>query len=347
MRELFGNVPGGLAIVTIFSSMFFAALCGSGPATAGAVGSVMIPAMNEMKYPKKFAGGVVATGGTLGILIPPSNPMIVYGVITNVSIAGLFMAGVLPGIILGMSLVLYCFITGKINGYVATGQKFSIRRLLWSIYQGKFALFMPFLVLGSIYGGFVTPTEASIVAVLYAIFLGGFVYKELSFKIVTECFRDTAQLCGSAMVIMGPAMAFGKILAMCNIPDRVGNFILDISNQPIVVLLLIALLLLFVESFMETLTSIIILTPVFLPTLIEIGVSPIHFGVLFVVLSEVGFLTPPVGANLYITSAISGLSLEEITQGVVPFIILMIVVIILLIVFPELCTVGYYLVSKG
>jgi C4-dicarboxylate transporter DctM subunit len=346
MYELVGNVPGGLGIVTVLSSMFFAALCGSGPATTGAIGAIMYPAMKGLNYGRRFSSAVIATGGTLGILIPPSNPMIIYGVIANVSIAGMFTAGILPGMVLSFVLVSYCVIIGRVKRYVAFGKPFSLRRLVRSINEGKFALLMPVLVLGSIYGGYATPTEASILAVLYALFLGRFIYRQLPLKIAYQCFLETAQLTGAILIIMGPAVAFGKILTMCNIPAMIGRFIVSISEDPIVILILIALLLLIVEAFMETLTSIVILTPIFLPPLVKMGVDPAHFGVLFVVLSEIGFLTPPIGANLYVSSAISGVSVEEITLGVIPFIILMSAVVLLFIYFPAISTVGYYLVAK-
>lgn len=343
---LVGNVPGGFAVVTIFSCMFFASLSGSGPATTAAIGSIMIPAMKRANYPLEYAAGVASSGGTLGILIPPSNPMIIYGVMANLSVAGLFMSGFLPGFILGGLLALQCLIYGKVKGYVATGDKFSMKRLLQSIYDGALVLLMPIFVLGSIYGGIATATEASIIAVVYAVILG-ISYRKLSWKDFCETLVKAGELTGAVLVIMGPSMAFGKLLTMYEIPAKVGQLILFISTDKNIVLLLISAFLLFVGTFMETLSTIVLLTPLFLPILKIINVDPVHFGILFVILSEVGFLTPPLGVNLYVASAISGLTLEEVSKGVIQFIILMCAVVVLFIYWPGICTYGYYLIAKG
>jgi C4-dicarboxylate transporter DctM subunit len=344
--ELVGNVSGGVAVVTIVSCMFFAALSGSGPATTAAIGSIMIPAMQGAGYPKRFAASVSSTGGTIGIMIPPSNPMIMYGVVANLSVAGLFMAGFVPGIILGLVLSLQCLIVGKIKGYKATGKKFSIPRLGKSLYIGAPALFMPVIVLGSIYGGFATPTEASMLAVVYALILGVVLYRNLTIKDITQSIIDAGLLTGAILIIMGPAMAFGKLLTMYEIPAKIGGYILGFSSNKYIILLLICIFLIFVETFMETLSTIVLLTPIFLPILKEIGVDPVHFGILFVILSEVGFLTPPLGVNLYVASALSDLTIEEISKGVIPFILVICAVIVLFIIFPEITTFGYYLISS-
>jgi C4-dicarboxylate transporter DctM subunit len=343
---LVGNVSGGFAVVTIFSSMFFASLSGSGPATTAAIGSIMIPAMDKAKYPLRYAAGVASSGGTLGILIPPSNPMIMYGIMANLSVAGLFMSGFLPGFILGGLLALQCLIYGKIKGYVATGEKFSTKRLLKSVYDGAPVLLMPVFVLGSIYGGIATATEASMVAVVYSIILG-VAYRKLTWKDFYESLIKSGELTGAVLIIMGPAMAFGKLLTMFDIPTMVGQLILAISADKYAVLLMISAFLLFVGTFMETLSTIVLLTPIFLPILKMIDVDPVHFGILFVVLSEVGFLTPPLGVNLYVASALSGLTLEEVSKGVTQFIILMCAVTVLFILWPSICTYGYYLIARG
>ena len=344
--EIAGNVPGGIAVVTILSCMFFAALSGSGPATTAAIGSIMIPAMTNAGYPPRFAAAVSSTGGTIGIMIPPSNPMIMYGVVANLSVAGLFMAGILPGIILGLVLSVQCLIVGKIKGYRATGKQFSMYRILKSIYVGAPALFMPVIVLGSIYGGMATPTEASMLAVVYAILLGFFVYRKLSLRDLYESMVDAGLMTGAVLIIMGPAMAFGKLLTMYEIPAKIAASILSVSTNKYAILTMICLFLIFVETFMETLSTIVLLTPIFLPILKETGIDPVHFGILFVVLSEVGFLTPPLGVNLYVASALSNLSIEEISRGVLPFIAVICLVIVLFIFFPGLCTWGYYLISS-
>ena len=344
--EIAGNVPGGVAVVTILSCMFFAALSGSGPATTAAIGSIMIPAMVNAGYPKRFAASVSSTGGTIGIMIPPSNPMIMYGVVANLSVAGLFMAGFLPGIILGLVLSIQCLVTGKLKGYRASGKHFSLQAVLKSMYVGAPALFMPVIVLGSIYGGLATPTEASMLAVVYASILGFFMYRKLTLADLYKSMVESGLMTGAVLIIMGPAMAFGKLLTMYEIPANIAASILSISTNKYAILAMICLFLLFVETFMETLSTIVLLTPIFLPILKKVGVDPVHFGILFVILSEVGFLTPPLGVNLYVASALSDLTIEEISKGVLPFIITICFVIALFIAFPGICNWGYYLISS-
>jgi len=340
MRELVGNFPGGLAIVTIFSCMFFSAITGSGPATVAAIGSIMIPAMRELGYPEDFAAAVSSTGGTLGILIPPSNPMIMYGVSANVSIAALFISGFLPGVILSIVLSITCYLIGLKKGYRATGERFSFYRIIKRVYDGKWALFTPVIVLGGIYAGYVTPTEGSMVAVLYALFIGVIIYRSLSFGDIYESLISTALMTGAILIIMGPACAFGKILTIYEIPSKIAEFILSISKNWIIIFLLINLFLIFVGTFMETLATIVLLTPILLPALESVGVDPIHFGILFVVCSEVGFLTPPLGVNLYVASALTGLTIEKIARSVLVFIAVMGLVIIFYTLVPKISLFG-------
>ena len=335
-----GNVPGGLAVVTIISCMFFAALTGSGPATTAAIGGIMIPAMVKAGYPVAFAAAVAATGGTLGILIPPSNPMIIYAVVANVSVAGLFLSGVLPGLLLATGLAAYCLGIGRIRNYRASGVSFKMSAFLLSLWNGKFALMMPVIVLGSIYGGFATPTEASMLAVIYSgsygLLAGKFRFQQIANSMVS-----TGRLTGAVLIIMGPATAFGKLLTLYQIPNQISDGILAISSNPLIVLGLIAIFLVLVGMFMETLSTIVLLTPVFLPALIVLGIDPVHFGILFVVLSEVGFLTPPLGVNLYVASAITGESVEKVSVAVLPFVAVLLAFCVLLILYPWLSTIGY------
>jgi C4-dicarboxylate transporter DctM subunit len=306
-----GNVPGGLAVVTMLSCMFFASLTGSGPATTAAVGGVMIPAMLRAGYPVSFAA------------------------------AGLFLAGVLPGLMIGLGLTVYCLLIGARRGYRATGERFAWRAFLVAVWRGKFALMMPVIVLGTIYGGVATPTEASMLAVVYAIALG-LISRNLTLRDLAEAAVNTGKLTGAVLIILGPAMAFGKLLTLYEIPNQISLAITTISDNPLIVLVLISLFLVFVGTFMETLSTIVLLTPVFLPVLAQLGVDPVQFGILFVVLSEVGFLTPPLGVNLYVASAISNIGIEPISRAVIPFLVILLMFCGLLILFPWLSTVGYY-----
>ena len=248
--------------------------------------------------------------------------MIIYGVVANVSVAGLFLSGVLPGLLLAAGLATYCLGIGRVRGYRATGIRFQFTEFLAAVWQGKAALLMPVIVLGSIYAGFATPTEASVLAVIYSAGYG-LVTRKLGLRMLSDSMVQAGRLTGAVLIIMGPATAFGKLLTLYEIPNEISSAISMLSSDPFVVLLLIAAFLVFVGMFMETLSTIVLLTPVFLPVLIKLGVNPVQFGILFVVLSEVGFLTPPLGVNLYVASAISGESVERVSRAIIPFVLVL------------------------
>jgi C4-dicarboxylate transporter DctM subunit len=338
---LAGNVPGGLAVVTVLSCAFFASLSGSGPATTAAIGGTMIPTMIRAGYPAPFAAAVAATGGTLGILIPPSNPMIVYAVMTkDVSITGLFAAGVLPGLLLTSLLVLMCLVIGKRNGYRATGEGFELGKFLRAVWDAKVALVMPLVVLGTIYTGAATPTESAMLAVIYAM-LAGFVTRRLALADVAHSMVAAGKLTGAVLIIMGPAMAFGKLLTLYQIPEQIAEGFLSITKDPVLMLTLISAFLVLCGMFGESLSMIVLLTPIFLPVVMKLGVDPVHFGILFVVLCEVGFLTPPLGVTLFVASAISRVSIEQVSRAALKFVLLLLAFTMLLILVPWLATVGY------
>lgn len=335
-NELVGFMPGGLAIVTIISCMFFAAITGSGPATVAAIGTLMIPAMKEQGYSTEFSAAVSASGGTLGILIPPSNPMIIYGVVANVSIAGLFMAGMVPGLLVGGALSLTALGLSKRYGYKGTGRSFSFTQLFRAIRKGFWALLSPLIVLGGIYTGAFTPVEASIVAVLYAFVVGTFIYRGLNVRNIYESLVETSLLAGTVLIIMGPALAFGRLLTIHRIPQQVAAILSSISTNWFVVFMIINLFLIFIGTFMETLAAIVLLTPIFLPVMKQLGVDPIHFGILIVVTSEIGFLTPPLGVNLFVACGLTNLPLETVSKAVLPFIIALCACVIILTLFPQI-----------
>jgi C4-dicarboxylate transporter DctM subunit len=336
-----GNVPGGLAVVTVLSCAFFASLSGSGPATTAAIGGTMIPTMIRAGYPPPFAAAVAATGGTLGILIPPSNPMIVYAVMTrDVSVIGLFAAGVLPGLLLTALLVIMCLIIGKRNGYRATGEGFELRKFLCALWDAKVALVMPLVVLGTIYTGMATPTESAMLAVIYAM-AAGFLTRRLSLADVAHSMVAAGKLTGAVLIIMGPAMAFGKLLTLYQIPEHIAEGFLTITKDPVIMLTLISAFLVLCGMFGESLSMIVLLTPIFLPVVVKLGVDPVHFGILFVVLCEVGFLTPPLGVTLFVASAISKVSIEQVSKAALKFVFLLLGFTMLLILVPWIATVGY------
>jgi len=335
---LMGSYTGGLATVTVIACAFFAAISGSGPATVAAIGSIMIPAMIERGYSKDFASAVAASGGALGILIPPSIVMVVYGVVGSVSIGDLFIAGIVPGIVISAVLIIVGYIISKKHGYKGSDEKFSLKEFTVAVKDAFWALLTPVIILGGIYGGIFTPTEAAVVAVVYGFIVGAFIYKELKLDAIYDALYKTAITVGSVMIIIGVATTFGRLLTMYQIPHKMAMFLSNISTNKFVILMLINLFLLFIGMFMETLATIIILTPLLLPVVTNLGVDPIHFGILLVVNSEIGFLTPPLGVNLFVASGISKISLERITKAILPFILGLLIAITILTLIPGIST---------
>jgi len=334
-KEAVGSFSGGLAMVTILACMIFAALSGSGPATTAAIGSIMIPGMIRAGYRKEDAAAVSATGGTLGILIPPSNPMILYGVVANTSVAGLFMAGFIPGFVLTTSMCITAYCIARKRGYKGTGQKFSFLMLFKAIWNGKWALATPVIILGGIYWGVFTPTEAAEVGVLWTLFVGFVIYRKLSWKNISSALIRTSAFAGSATVLVGVSMAFSRLLTLYKIPQSVGGFLASISTDPTVTLLLIAFFIFLCGFVADTLAMVVVLTPVFLPITNALGINPIQLGILFVICCETGFLTPPFGANLFITMKITDVKLETVSWRVIPYLATIWVLIFIVAAFPK------------
>ena len=330
-----GRIRGGLGITTILGCLFFAAMIGSGPGTVAAMGSTMIPTMVRRGYSPEYAAGVSATGGTLGILIPPSNPMIIYGVVANTSIAGLFMAGFIPGFVLTSLMCITAYGIAKKRGYQGTNEKFSIVGLCKAIWDGKWALATPAIILGGIYWGVFTPTEAAEVGVLWTLFVGLFVYRKLTWKNISSALIRTSAFAGSATVLVGVSMAFSRLLTLYHIPQSVGAFLGSISTDPTITLLLIAFFIFLCGFVADTLAMVVVLAPVFLPITNALGIHPIQLGILFVVCCETGFLTPPFGANLFITMKITDVKLEEVALKAFPYLLAMWLLIIVVAACPD------------
>ena len=331
-----GRIRGGLGITTILGCLFFAAMIGSGPGTVAAMGSIMIPTMVRRGYSPEYAAGVCATGGTLGILIPPSNPMIIYGVVANTSIAGLFMAGFIPGFVLTSLMCITAYCIAKKRGYQGTNEKFSIVGLCKAIWDGKWALATPAIILGGIYWGVFTPTEAAEVGVLWTLFVGLFVYRKLTWKNISSALIRTSAFAGSATILVGVSMAFSRLLTLYHIPQTVGAFLGSISTDPTITLLLIAFFIFLCGFVADTLAMVVVLAPVFLPITNALGIHPIQLGILFVVCCETGFLTPPFGANLFITMKITDVKLEEVALKAFPYLCTIWLLIILIAACPQL-----------
>lgn len=329
-NEFFGHVTGGLAIVTVVVCMFFAAVSGSGPATVAAVGSMVIPTMLEKGYSKQFTLALVACAGSIGVIIPPSIPMVIYGVSTGTSISTMFIAGFIPGILIGFALIAWCYFYSKKMGWKGQQRKFDIIRALKAAWEAKWALINPIIILGGIYGGVFTPTEAAAVAAVYALICGVFIHKELNFKLLIETIGSACSTTGTTMVILGCATAFTKILTIEQIPKMITNAILSATDNKIVILLLINILLLIVGCFMDTTPAIMVLSPILLPVALSIGLSPIHFGIIMVVNLAIGFITPPLGINLFVAARVGKEPLETVTKGIIPFICVMILCLLLI-----------------
>lgn len=324
-ESLVGYITGGLAMVTVLACMFFAAISGSGPATVSAIGSFMIPSMKERKYDAGFAAAITAAAGTIGVIIPPSIPFVIYCIVAQCSIGDMFIAGIVPGVMIGVALMLVCYCTAKKRHYVSVTErpKFST---VWKAFREAFwALLVPVIILGGIYGGIFTPTESAVVATVYALFVGKFIYKELNYEVTMTAFKDAVLVIGATLFMVGLATSFASYLAMERIPIRIGGFILGYAHSKFLVLLFMNIIFLIIGCFVDNISSTIILTPIFLPIVKQLGMDPIQFGMMISIALAIGFSTPPYGCNLFISATISKQSVGAIAKRLVPFILAMIV----------------------
>jgi C4-dicarboxylate transporter DctM subunit len=333
---LFGRLIGGLSLVTVGASMFFAALTGSGNTSTAAVGSLMIPAMIKRGYARPFAGAVTAVGGTMGILIPPSISLIAYGIMADLSIARLFLAGVVPGIMLGAALMITAYLISKKRGYRGSDTKFSTQGLREALYEGKWALLAPVVILGGIYGGFITPTESAVVAVVYGYVVGAFLHKELTLKKTILSIKSTLAVTGILGVIWATALGFGELLTLYQVPQLVSKAILGVTSSAAMALVLISVWETFIGMWMNTMAQIIIMTPIYLQIIHALGIDPITFGIIFTLNCEIGFVTPPLGTSLFVAMPIADVKLGEISLASIPFIVAMFIIIGVIIAFPEI-----------
>ncbi|WP_289138063.1 TRAP transporter large permease [uncultured Brevibacillus sp.] len=334
-NTIVGNLPGGLAIVAVIGCTFFAAISGSSAATTAAVGGILIPHMVKKGYDVRFSSALHAAGGTIGVMIPPSVPMVLYGVAASTSINDLFIAGIGPGILVAISLVAYSFWISKKKGW-GGGEKHSPAEIWKAFKDAILAILMPVIILGGIYGGIFTATEAAVVAVVYALIIGLFVYREIKWKDLGEIFTGAGTMTAVIMLIIATANAFGFLMTRENIPQEIAQFMLGITDSTIITLLIINVLLLILGTFMETAVTIILMTPILLPIITTLGIDPVLFGVIMVVNSAIGMLTPPVGINLLVAGKIAKLSNTEIEKAVIPFLIIMVIDLLLITYIPEI-----------
>lgn len=335
-EELAGPMTGGMGASTVLACMFFGAISGSGPATTAGVGMLMIPAMIKQGYDRSYASAVTASSGGLGVVIPPSIPMVIFGVTASESITKLFIAGVIPGICLSVGIMLMNYVLCKKNGYKSSMHGWSFLSILKKMKEGFWALMAPVVILGGIYSGLFTPTEAAVVSIFYTLFVGLFIYKELRLKYFLKSLDDTTWLSGRVLIIMFTAQAFGRLLVQYRIPYAIADALLSFTGNVVIIWLLVIVFLLILGMFMETLATIMLVTPVLLPIMTHLGVDPIHFGIVLVCCCEVGFETPPLGENLFIASGIGGTTIEEISLRALPFTFVEVVTILLVAFVPFL-----------
>lgn len=333
--SLVGGMTGGLGMVVVVTSMFFAAISGSGIAATAALGSILIPAMIKKGYDRSYAGALQAISGELGVIIPPSISMILFGVAASVSIGDLFIAGILPGLMIGFSLMLGVFIISKIKGY--KGDKDLPKGEIWvSFKDAILALLMPVIILGGIYGGIFTPTEAAAVAVAYAFIIGVFVYKEIKFKDLISIFSRSMIMTSIVMFIIANAGIFAWVLTREGVPQKLAMFFGNVTDSPIMFLLIINILLFVIGMFFDGSVAIIILAPLFTPIAVSLGIDPIHFGMIMITNLAIGMCTPPLGVNLFVSCQIANIRLEQITKAILPFIGIMIINVLLISYIPQI-----------
>ena len=333
-----GHIRGGLAIAAVLACTFFAAVSGSSPATVVAVGSIMIAGMVSSGYTKEFAAGVMCNAGTLGILMPPSIVMVVYCAVTEQSVGRLFLAGIIPALLLSASLMLAIYIRARIINLPAQ-PKASTKELIDSAKDAVWGFFLLFIIMGGIYGGIFTPTEAAAVAAVYAVLVSLFIYKDITFKSLPHVFVDASKTTVMLMFIIANAILFAHILTTERIPQIITEQITSMGLSPITFLIIVNLVLLVAGNFMEPTAILLILAPIFFPIAVALGIDPIHLGIIMVVNMEIGMITPPVGLNLFVTSGITGMSLLSVVKAAFPWLSVLLVFLVVITYFPKISTI--------
>jgi len=336
-RSLVGYIRGGLAHVNIVASMFFAGISGSATADASALGSMLIPIMVEDNYSPEFSVAVTATSSTIGPIIPPSIMMVIYGVISNISIAALFLGGFIPGILVGIALMIMSYFISVKRGY-GTVCTFSIKNIWVNFKRALIALMMPVIILGGVLSGVFTATEAGVVATVYAIIIGLFVYRTIKFKDLPKLFINSAVITTICLFVIATASIFGWLLAWEGFPEIILNLLLKISENPKNIQILIIVFILLLGLFIEGIPVLIIFAPIFIPVMSHFGLDLLHFGIIFIMAILIGSVTPPVGILLYICCGIAKIPVSKASKIIWPFVFMMILVLFLCILFPPLTT---------
>lgn len=334
-EALTGTMAGGLGMAAIVACMIFAAISGSGPAVVAALGGFLLPAMNRQGYKPAYSGALLAAGATIGPVIPPSIPMIVYGVSAGCSVVAMFIGGIVPGLLMGFALMGVNWFISRHRGYKGVRDKDAPS--LWKVtYAAKWALFLPILILGGIYTGAFTPTEAAVTGCVYAWAIGAFVYRTLTLKLLKEATIEAGLLSSIVMFIMGGATTFGRLLTIERIPTAVAASMLELTTDPVLIMLIIMVFLLIGGMFLDTISNIVLFTPLFLPIVKQLGYHPVFFGILMTINLCIGFITPPVGVNLYVAQGISKAPFSSLITEALPFIAILFVVMFLVLIFPDI-----------
>jgi C4-dicarboxylate transporter DctM subunit len=330
-----GHMRGGLAIASILACMLFAAVSGSSPATVVAIGSIVIAGMVKNGYTKEFAAGVICNAGTLGILIPPSIVMVVYAAVTEVSVGRLFMAGVVPGLLLGgMLMAAVWWRAGKLQ--LTPPPKAPLRVVLSSLRESMWGLALLVIIMGGIYGGVFTPTEAAAVSAVYALFVAVVIYRDIGFKQLPEVFLESSKTTVMLMFIVANALLFAHVLTTERIPQTIAEHILAVGMEPWMFLIVVNVLLLVAGAFMEPTGVILILAPILFPIASQLGIDPIHLGVIMVVNMEIGMVTPPVGLNLFVTAGVTKMNLMQVTRAALPWLSVLLVFLVMITYIPAI-----------
>lgn len=339
-KSLVGWMPGGLAVTAIFACLFFAAISGSSPVTVIAIGTMMYPALIKENYKEDFSVGLLTSAGSLGILIPPSIPMIIYAIVVStpanvISVADLFIAGVIPGLLIGLLLMIYAVITQKEHTYQSNAG-FSFEQFRLSFKNGILAVILPVIILGGIYSGFFTPTEAAAVAVVYTFIVEVFIHKDIKIKKLPEIIIQSTSMMGTLFLIIVIAISFNQFLALERIPYQAALWMKSIVSSPLMFLIVVNIFLLILGCFMDIMSAILIVGPLLGPMAIEFGIDPIHFAIIFIVNMEIGYLTPPMGINLFVASSIFEKKIGFIIKSTLPFTMILLFALILISYIPAI-----------